>query len=293
MVPLAQERPHLALRLVQIVHRDEGDVHHVDVVELRPLEIAVNARVRGHHHVVLVLAPVVRAFRAEHADDLERDVLQANRLADGIVVLRKEVPPHSRADYADACAGPRLLVREKAAVRNVPVADLLDVRGDALHVPGPVFRAVHHLHGRADLGTHALHEAGELALDRLGVARGHRLALSHAAGDRPMVAPLGEHHHQVVTHGRDLLDHHRLRALADRHREDDGHDADADAETAEEGPHGVASERHQRHAEDHERIHARASFTRRATSSCVFGTPPSATSSRMTCPSRMTTWRRA
>ena len=62
----------------------------------------------------------------------------------------------------------------------------------------------------------------------IGVLGRHRLALPHSARHRPAVAPLGKHHHEVVAHRRDLLDHHRLRTLANRHREDDGRDADAD-----------------------------------------------------------------
>ena len=101
VVALAQERAEFALRLVEVGHRDVGDVHHVDVVELRALEVALHARVGRHDHVVLVLSPVVRALRAEHADDPEGDVVQADRLADGILV-GEEVAPHRGTDCADA-----------------------------------------------------------------------------------------------------------------------------------------------------------------------------------------------
>ena len=46
------------------------------------------ARIRHHHHVILILAEQIKSFGREHADDLKGEIADANGLADRIFVRK-------------------------------------------------------------------------------------------------------------------------------------------------------------------------------------------------------------
>ena len=134
-VPLGQELRDLALGVGASAHRAGRDQDGVDVVELGALQPLADRRVRHEHDVVLVLADHVGPFASQHADDAERDVLDADRLADrvgGLKELGDDVWPMTQTLAAEVMS--RSVKKPPLAQR--PVADGEVVGADAEHLAG-------------------------------------------------------------------------------------------------------------------------------------------------------------
>ena len=92
---------------------------------------------RDQDQVVLVLAERGLALRLEDADDRERDLLDPDRLADGIGVPEQAVPDRVPED-GDLRRAVHVLGLEHPAARDAPLARLDVVGGDALDDRRPV-----------------------------------------------------------------------------------------------------------------------------------------------------------
>src|SRR2546428_183574 len=91
-MPLAQERADLVLGLGHVLvgtdlDRDRADGARVGLADAEHL--LLGRRERDEDHVVLVLAPRALALAAQQADHGEGDLLDADDLADGILVAEE------------------------------------------------------------------------------------------------------------------------------------------------------------------------------------------------------------
>ena len=223
---LLQQVGHILLDARHVV--GEVGLDH-DRVEVGPAGDALQvAGVGNDDDVVLVLAEIIKALGAEQPDDLEGQVADAQRLADGIRAGEKLVGD-GLADHANLGRAAHVGLAKHVAHGDGPDADLKVVHVLALDARVPVkavgqdLRAVLHL--GADVG-----DAGDFVADRERILDGQRAggaeAAAHAAGGE--IA--GKHADDVLAQAGDGRFHLRLGAVADADHGDDRGDADDDAE---------------------------------------------------------------
>ena len=89
---------------------DHDHAHRTE--ERRTEHLALGRGQRNDHRIVLIPAVQVLPLAAEHADHDERILLDADGLADRIVI-DKEVFSHGLADQRDAGCGTHIGIRQK------------------------------------------------------------------------------------------------------------------------------------------------------------------------------------
>ncbi len=237
-VALPEERRELLLRARHELVRGRRDENLAD--RGRPHDLLAHGLVRGDDEVVLVLALRRAALRLEDPVDLERDVLDANRLADRILVA-EESRDDGLAEHADLRGGVVVLIGEELAGGEVPRAHERPVDLSPLDRRRPVLVPVDDLRHGPD-GGRDVRDGRHLPADRVDVVLGKLRAGPEAgARARRRHAP-GNHHEEVRPEGFQLVFRLHSRAFADTHDGHDASDPDDDAERREERPQLVARE---------------------------------------------------
>ena len=183
--------------------------------------------------IVLVHTPVVVALALEHTDHSERNVLEANGAADGILSAGKEFVGHRLADDTDFGVLTDVFIRETVAFLHGPELDGHILGRFAVDGGCRIVVAVDHLSGLSHFGRDMLHvfQAGEHTLIVRHLERLHRAGiLPHAASH----VGSGAHGDDVGAHLGDFLADALLRPLTDGHHDDDGSHTDDDAERREQ-----------------------------------------------------------
>ena len=122
---LSQQFGYVALHAFD--HFRAGGLDH-DRVDVRPTGEPFHvARVGNDHDVVLILAEKIEAFRSEHADDLERNIADADGLADRFAVGEKLVSD-GFADHGDLADAANILIGEHGSFSDFPAADIRIIR---------------------------------------------------------------------------------------------------------------------------------------------------------------------
>ena len=124
--------------LAEDVYIVERYKNYIDIVELRAPQIALHRRIRRHNAIVLILPPVVRPLRAQHADHLECHIPDADYLAERIFALVEKIVPDRRANRANPRGGNDIAIGEKASVRDRPVGNRQYIRRNSLDAGRPV-----------------------------------------------------------------------------------------------------------------------------------------------------------
>ena len=215
---------------------------------------------RQDDHVVLVRPHHIGALALQHADDLERRVLDA-QLAVDRGVAAEHLAHDGRPHQADRGARIDFAAREIPPLLDLPVADGQEIRRGS----GDPARRIVDV-ARDDLIAARVHDRNRgsdrhaFAEDRVAVFRrqGHPAsgALVHAAAARRT----RQHQHRVRAH---LLDRtlDRLRgARADLHHRDHRRDADHNAERGQQRPGRIPQQRLQRNDNRTGDIHAITAF---------------------------------
>ena len=189
----------------------------------------------------------VAPFARQHADDLERHVVDEQVLPDGV-----RVPEHVVGDGGAEHDHRRVRLdvrpREERAAAHRPVAGErvgLARRRRARLVVG---LAGAHGHAAAVLG-HGMRDVGHLA-DRDRIV-GHERGVVAGRAD---VAPARPDHEQIGAHRLDAREHLALAARADREHRDHRAHADDDAEQRQEGAEEIHAQRAQRHLRRFEEV---------------------------------------
>ena len=198
------------------------------------------ARVGDDHGVVLVLTEEVETFGIEDAENLERNVADAEGLADGIGV-GEELVGDGLADDGDLGDGADVLVGEHGSGGDFPRADVGVVGRFAVDLGVPIEAVGEDLVAVAHFGADA-DDAGDFALDRLVVFDGEGGGAAPTAAHAALAHAAGEDGDDVLAEAGDLGFDLGFGAVADAHHGDDGADADDDAERGEDGAHGIAQE---------------------------------------------------
>jgi hypothetical protein len=155
------------------------------------------------------------------------------------------------ADERDLRRAVDIRLRDEAAVGQLPLANLLELRRDALNRRRPVLLAADHLLHLAQ-DRRSAGDDRDLAHDRLGIHVGEALPAAQARARTADGHGARQDNEQVRAETRNLLLDQRLGAFADRHHRDDGADADDDAQHGEKRAQLVAPERAERDAKSHE-----------------------------------------
>ena len=140
--------------------------------------------VGSYHHVVLIHAPVVVAFRLQHADDGHGDAFEANGLADGVYAVAEEFLHDGCSHHHLLCGFLNVLLSEALALLHAPELDVKVFGRLAIDGGRGVIVAVDDL----STGSHLGRDVGDvflLAHDTLIVGHLQRLhgggVLTHAA----------------------------------------------------------------------------------------------------------------
>ena len=196
-----------------------------------------DGRVGRDNDVVLVHSPGVVALRLEHAADAHGDGLEADGLAYGIVTA-KEFRDDGLSHHADLGGFLDIFLGEAFAFLDVPLLDVEIVGGLSVHRGGGIVVAVDGLSAGRNLRRYLGDEFLFLE-DALVVCHLERL---HAGGILTHTAThicTGTDGEQVGAHRGEFGAYAFLGALSDGHHDDDGSNADDDAEHGEEGAHLV------------------------------------------------------
>ena len=238
VVTLAQQRFDLALYLDDLRSLADLQLDHLDV---RDAEKALLLRHQRHDdHIVLILAHGGLSLARENTDDLERLIVDANVLADGVLAA-EEIPSDGRADDGDALALVVVRLRDEGADGQRERTDR-HVLGRHAHDNGiPVLIAVDNLIGALHDGRNVV-DVLDLLFDRDGVVVLQRLARSCRAANAARVRRAGRDDEHVAAEARHRVLDVALDAHADGDHRNDGGDADDDAEHGEDGAQFVRKE---------------------------------------------------
>lgn len=198
------------------------------------------ARIGNDHDVVLVGAEEVEAFFGEDADDLERDVADADGLADR-VDSGEELFGDGFTDDGDLADAADVLFGEDGAVGDGPAADVGIIGRGAEDLGVPVEAVAEDLAAVADLGGDA-EDVGDFGGDGGGVFGSERGRAAPTAASAAGGEVAGENAHDVLAEGGDLGFDLGFGAVADADHRDDRADADDDTERGEDGAQLVAAE---------------------------------------------------
>ena len=238
VVTLAQQRFDLALYLDDLRGLADLQVDHLDVRDAEKTLLLRHQR--NDDHIVLILAHGGLSLAREDADDLERLIVDANVLADGILTA-EEIPSDGRADDGDALALVVVRLRDEGADRQRERADR-HILGRHAHDNGiPVLIAVDNLIGALHDGRNVV-DVLDLLFDRDGVVVLQRLARSCRAANAARVRRAGRDDEHVAAEARHRVLDVALDAHADGDHRNDGGDADDDAEHGEDGAQFVRKE---------------------------------------------------
>ena len=197
-------------------------------------------RVGRYHHIILIHAPVVVAFRLQHADDAEGDALEADDFAHAVGIFATEEFLHNRgADDADLGALQYVFFREAVAALDVPKLDGHVVGTLAVHRAVGILGAVDDLSAAGHFGADVRDECC-LAEDALVVGLFERLHGRRVESDTTSHLAARSDGEQVGAHLAEVFADALLRTLSDGHHDDDGRHADDDAKHAQEGAELVA-----------------------------------------------------
>ena len=233
----------------------------VDGPDVRRRVEAFHRRLVGREdYFVLVLPEIARAFRLERADDLERNVLVAERFSDGVRV-RKKRRDDRLPDDADFCHAIRLVVEHDAFIDFV-VPDFEIVGAYAREGDRFVLVSDNRLPGSGDDRGNAVD------VTRL-FAKGDNVRLFERLRGRTRVeldaAFSGNVRHdgyRVCTHRRDLLLDGLLGTFAHGDHRDDRCDTDDNSEHGKKCPHPVSEKSPERDFKQSNRTHAEASSSK-------------------------------
>ena len=224
---------HLVDLTFDVVHHplfanaDHDDVHGTgDTATLTQYASSCRGQ-RYHDDVVLVLAGHGLTLGAEYANDLERNVVDAQRLANDVAGT-EQFFGHRVTQQRHLGAGTHLPRVHHAPFAHHPIAGNQIVLVYALHGCRPIVVAHHNLHAAAHRRGSGRH-FGYLVFQRLGIAfRQTRAGATRHARTAPPVGTR-HHHEQVGTERCDLLVDLFLRACTHRQHGDHRRDANDDA----------------------------------------------------------------
>jgi hypothetical protein len=213
-------------------------LHENDVQPRFPVDALQLRGVRHNHHVVLIRAHRRKSFSLQYADDLARNIADADHLAQGVAV-REQLFGHGLAHDAHLGGGAHLFRPEDFAFGQRPLANLEVFGRFALHHGVPVLIAGDHLRAGAVFRAHG-GDAINLRLNRQGVFQLETVPVAPAQAGAAGTEGAGENEQHVLPQTGDLLLHLLLGAAGDAHRGDHGADADDHAQHGQHGAHFVA-----------------------------------------------------
>ena len=238
VVTLAQQRFDLALYLDDLRGLADLQIDHLDV---RDAEKSLLLRHQRHDdHIILILPHGGLTFARKDADDLERLVVDADILADGVLTA-EEVRGDGRTDDGDALTLVVVGLRDEGADRQRERANR-HVLGRHAHDDGvPVLIAVDDLIGALHDGRNVV-DVLDLLLDRYGIVVFERLARSCRTANTTRVRRARRDDEHVAAETRHRVLNVALDPHADGDHGDNGGDANDDAEHGEDGAHFVRKE---------------------------------------------------
>ena len=246
-MPFAQQLGDLFLGGLHAVFRADGGVDDVDDIiaaDGAPAKEAVGRGREGHEYgLIEVGAADAGAALLHHSNDAEEDIVDANRLVEGVLVGFEERAEDIGAEHDDAAALLDVGLADEGADGGVAQEGILVGGGDA---------ADGYLHVAAAPGDDDA--AGDLGRDRedVGHAQGIGNGVTVAQGEDAYVAPpflgrpaaelTGKDVEQVGAEAGKLLDEEPLHAAPDAQEGDHGANADDDAEHGQAGTEFVGRE---------------------------------------------------
>ena len=239
-VPIPEQRGNLIRHHVErhpVGRRDR------DAMEMRDAEqLLLHGRVGDDDGVVLVPPHRGLALVGKDPDHAERLVLDADAGASGIGAGTEQLIAHHRAEHGDLAGAGHVLFGEERAVLERPRANGRDIGARTLDLRVPVGRLGDHLLARAGAWRNELN-ARDVARDRRRIVGRQCRRVARAGADGTEVARPGIDRHDVRAGAPNLRLDRLLCAVADRHHDDHGRDADDHAERGERRPHRVATQR--------------------------------------------------
>ena len=149
-MPLGQQLVDFVLSILHEFRRTSRSHDRVDIVEFRAAQPLANRRDRHQDNIVQVLSDHVRALLFEHADHLKRNVLDPNRLADGVGRL-EQLDDQRVTNHADFGRADDITFGEELAPPELPVPHGEIVATDPVHfVRAEIGTAINHLATRAE-----------------------------------------------------------------------------------------------------------------------------------------------
>src|SRR6266545_509285 len=261
-MPLAQELSRLQLGILHVgavahLHRDRVDRARIGLADAE--ELALGGGQRHQDDVVLVLAPGRLPLAVEDSEDGERDLADADDLADRVGV-GEHVARDGLAEQRHLGGPVHRVLGKGLALHHGPVPGLEELRGDALNHRGPVEVAPDHLSAPAHGGGRGLHRR-HLPLNRPGVVLGDGELGPRAEPDAPRADRAREDDQEIGAEALDLVGDAGLRSGADRYHGDDRGHADDDAQHGEDASELVDTQRADCNPRAGQSVHASSSST--------------------------------
>ena len=203
----------------------------------------------------MVLAERRLPFDGHDAQDLARDLLHADGLADRIG-RTKQIGDHGLAEHTDLPGGRHVVVCEEGPPRQAPAPDGHIRWGDPAHLGRPILVTGHDLDAHIDIGRHLCQER-DLRLERVRVPDGQTLRPMRARPHPIDIAIAGLNPDEILAQAADLFLDVLRRALPDRHTTDKGPDTNTDAEHTEHRAERVTPQGAQGDTEDQREGHRR------------------------------------
>ena len=163
------------------------------------------------------------------------------------IVVAEQLTRDGLADHGDFGGAIHVAFVEKAALGDLPVANLLELRRDSLRQSAPIQISRHHLFLTPEDRRRKRHRP-QLTRHRLGIAVEKRVDVAEAGSDAALHVAAGQYDQDVGAKRGDLRANGRLGAFADGDHGDDRADADDDTEHRQESAQLVSRQRAQRNS---------------------------------------------
>jgi len=202
---------------------------------------------RHDRDIVIVIAEA-GAFRFQDADDIEGCPVDANGLADRIIIA-EQLFRDARSKHHDPCGRPNIGFADEASGRRCSVGDLPVTRSGA----DGAGRCVAACHDQLDRGAQLRRDIGDAAnllFDRIGIPHGQAAAVK--GGSAPFTVRLRKNQRHVGTKRVDRLHHRYLRSGSHGHSKRNRKHPDHHTQRGQYRPHQIGPQRRHRnrHVDD-------------------------------------------